>query len=115
MAILTLKNLHCFETEDFAGADEPYLRVNGSTKWSSKSLNTGQDVDLFDKNGNPLQIAFNGQAVISLYDSDGNHWYDRDDFLGSWTVTNQEIGRGDQLAFFNLDGASYQLAYEVTI
>lgn len=115
MATLTLKNLYCIETEDSTGADEPYLRVNGSKKWSSNSLNTGEDVDLFDRNGNPLQINFSAQAVISLFDSDGNHWYDRDDFLGSWTVTNQDIGRGDQLAFFYLDGANYQLAYEVTL
>lgn len=114
MATLKLKNLYCLDTEDWTGADEPYLRVNGSKKWSSSSLNTGEDVDLFDNNGIPLQISFDGQAVISLFESDGNRWYDRDDFLGSWTVTNQEIGRGDQLAFFNLDGASYQLAYEVT-
>lgn len=33
MAMLTLKNLCCIETEDWTRADEPYLRVNGSTKW----------------------------------------------------------------------------------
>lgn len=113
MTILKLKHLYCQETEDWTGADEPYLRVNGSKKWSSNSLNTGEGIDLFDNRGNPLEVSFNGQAVISLYDSDGNHWYDRDDFLGSWTVTNQEIGRGDLIASFNLDGASYQLFYEV--
>ena len=113
MAILTLKNLYCRDTEDWTGADEPYLRVNNSTKWSG-SLNTNQSVDLFNNKGQPLQINFTGQAIISLWESDGNHWYDRDDFLGSWKVTNRDIGRGDQIAFFNLNGASYELAYEVT-
>jgi hypothetical protein len=114
MATLILKNLLCLETEDNTGADEPYLKVNNSTKWSSNSLNSGQDVDLFNKNGNSLQVSFNGQAEIKLFDSDGNHWYDRDDYLGQVTVTNQDIGRGDQIGHFTLDGANYQLAYEVT-
>lgn len=114
MAKLHLKNLYCRETEDLAGADEPYLRVNGPKIWSSNSLNTGENVDLLNKNGMPLEIDFDVKATISLYDSDGNHWYDRDDFLGSWTVTNLDIGRGDQIAYFTLDGASYELAFAVT-
>lgn len=112
MATLTLKNLYCIETEDWTGADEPYLRVNGSTKWKG-SLNDEEDVDLFNKSGNPLQISFNGQATISLHDDDFG-WFDDDDFLGSWKVSSQEIGRGDQHAFFNRDGANYILTYEVT-
>jgi hypothetical protein len=113
MATLTLKNLYCISTEDWTGADEPYLRVNGSTKWGPGSLNDEKDVDLLDKNGNPLQIIFNGQATISLHDKDFG-WFDDDDFLGSSTVTDQDIGRGDLPASFTRDGANYILAYEVT-
>lgn len=112
MATLTLKTLYCHETEDWTGADEPYLRVNGKTVWSG-SLNDEQDTNLLDKNGNLLTFALNGQATIKLFDKDFG-WFDDDDFLGQVEVTTQEIGLGDQIAFFTLDGANYELTYTVT-
>jgi hypothetical protein len=106
MAVLTLKNLYCIETEDWTGADEPYLRVNGSTKWSG-SLNDGQTADIISR------TQFNNQAVISLYDRDFG-WFDGDDWLGTRRVNSSEIGFGEQQVAFTEDGANYILTYEVT-
>jgi hypothetical protein len=113
MPTLTLKTLYCRETEDWTGADEPYLRVNGKTVWSG-TLNDNKDAGLVDKKtGEPLAFALNGQATIKLFDADAG-WFDDDDFLGSIEVTNQDIGLGDLTKPFNLDGAYYELTYAVT-
>ncbi|MBD1891578.1 hypothetical protein [Coleofasciculus sp. FACHB-SPT9] len=116
MATLTLKTLYCQETEDWTGSDEPYLRVNGQTVWQG-ALNDQKDAPLFnEKTADPndfLAFDFSGQATIKLFDADAG-WFDDDDFLGSIQVTNQDIGLGDQTKPFNLDGAYYELTYEVT-
>jgi hypothetical protein len=112
MATLKLIDLYCIETEDSLGADEPYLLVDGSKKWSG-SLNNGEHAPMVDKQGNPLEFTFNGAIDIKLYDSDGNHWYDRDDFLGSFRVTELDVVGGNPM-HFTLDGANYELSYTVT-
>jgi hypothetical protein len=37
MAILKLISIECIETEDFSGADTPYLRVKGIEVWTIQS------------------------------------------------------------------------------
>lgn len=111
MATLTLISLLCNETEDWTGADEPYLRVNGRTVWSG-SLNDGDSKD-FGVGQTGLNISFSQVATIQLYDKDFG-WFDNDDFLGSTQAVTQQIGLGEQTAYFNGDGASYELTYIVT-
>ncbi len=111
MATLTLLSLLCNETEDWTGADEPYLRVNGRQTWRG-SLNDGDSVD-FGIGQTGLDVSFSQLATIQLYDDDFG-WFDNDDFLGSVQATTDQIGLGEQTAYFTGDGASYELTYIVT-
>lgn len=105
MATLQLISLYCHETEDWTGADEPYLRVNGVEVWNG-TLNDEEGVPL------GIDVSFNQQTTIKLFDEDFG-WFDDDDFLGSVPVTTEQIGQGELTAFFSGDGANYELTYQV--
>jgi hypothetical protein len=105
MATLNLISLYCQETEDWTGADEPYLRVNGVEVWSG-SLNDQESVPI------GIDISFNQWANIQLFDEDFG-WFDNDDFLGNVQVTTEQVGQGELPAYFTGDGANYVLHYEV--
>jgi hypothetical protein len=109
MPKLKLISLVCTETEDNAGADEAYIRVNGNKVWGPKSINTGQSKDL---SGVGL-LDFQGSAKIELFDEDVGGPFDRDDFLGEITATEAQAGQGTQNNDFNRDDANYTLFYEV--
>lgn len=109
MPHLRLRTLHCHQTEDFTGADEPYLRVQGAVVWGPSSLNNGQVANL-----SPVAlIPFFGLATIELFDQDTDGIFDPDDFLGALTASHAQAGQGAQSGQFTGDGASYTLVYEV--
>lgn len=79
MAILKLKSITCLDTAE-TGADELYVTFNG-TKRSLPNMTQGQIKSLND------EFTFEGSETLSLYENDGNHWYDRDDFIAKHTIT----------------------------
>jgi hypothetical protein len=88
--------LHCSTTEDDWGADDVYIKVNGTTVWTAAdSINDGGTL--------PVNIKVRVGDVISLYDRDD---LDPDDHLGSDTVE----GTNGTLVF-SLDDAYYWLDY----
>jgi hypothetical protein len=103
---LILVSLDCRETEDWLGADEAYLRVNGVTKWGPQSMNDGDSLDI------NRSVNFTSTAKIRLYDADTGI-FDTDDFLGEVTASASQANRGEQFASFTRDGANYQLIYKV--
>lgn len=104
MPILNLKTLLCIVPED-SGADEAYLVANGVKIWGVKSMNSGQGRTV-DK-----QVNFVNSVDIKLFDKDGP--FEKDDFLGTVTVSSTLKGKGEQVSKFLKDGANYSLYYEV--
>lgn len=104
MTTLKLKTLKCNKTEDFIGADAPYLHVNGNKIWGPVKAKEG---DLLIINEH---LTIKSKAVIELWEKD----IDRDDHLGTHVTDLSTIGAGEQQANFTESGANYELTYEVT-
>jgi hypothetical protein len=78
-AILRLASITCLEqAETFT--DELYVTFNG-TKRSLPNMTQGQTNVLGD------EFIFQGSRDLSLFENDGDHWYDRDDFIAKHTIT----------------------------
>jgi hypothetical protein len=78
-AILHLRSITCIETAESFG-DELYVTFNG-TKRSLPNMTQGQTKPLSD------EFIFEGSPELSLFENDGDHWYDRDDFIAKHTIT----------------------------
>ena len=112
---LHLVSLKCIETEDWTGADEPYLIVSSGLEnnvvWSG-SLNDGQSANLDSLPPFPFYVFEDGGDVeIELYDRDSP---DEDDWLGKATAYSTEAGQGKRTVKFSRYGASYELTYYVS-
>jgi hypothetical protein len=78
-AILHLRSITCLaQAETFT--DELYVTFNG-TKRSLPNMTQGQTETLND------EFLFEGSSLLSLFENDGNHWYDRDDFIDKHEIT----------------------------
>lgn len=78
-AVLRLKSITCLQQAE-TGADELYVTFNG-TKRSLPNMTQGQTTELGH------EFVFEGARELSLFENDGDHWYDRDDFIGKHTLT----------------------------
>lgn len=110
---LQLTGIVCHDTEDWTGADEPYLNVDGRRVWTAGSMNNGdvQDLRIVPP------ITFITSTQIKLYDADIGSFFDRDDYLGTVTVNSSQAGVNgagkDNIGYFRKDGAKYDLYYSV--
>ena len=78
-SILRLKSITCIEASETFG-DELYVTFNG-VKFALPNMDDGQTKTLGH------EFVFTGSPLLSLFENDGDHWYDRDDFIGSATIT----------------------------
>ncbi|WP_341977975.1 hypothetical protein LTA6_001969 [Microbacterium sp. LTA6] len=107
MAILRLTSIACLgQAETFS--DELYVTFNG-TKRALPNMTKGDTKTLGD------EFLFDGSRQLSLFENDGDHWYDRDDFIAKHTVTESP---GDSTLDFatnsgNAAGAHYALSVRV--
>jgi hypothetical protein len=108
-AILQFRSITCFGSSERFG-DELYVTFKG-TKRSLPNMTTGQTEDLGD------EFLFNGSQTLSLFENDGDHWYDRDDFIGKYTIDESPAeltlnfdGDHDH----HTSGAHYQLKASIT-
>ena len=108
MAILKLRSITCLQqAETFT--DELYVTFNG-TKRSLPNMTQGRTEDLSD------EFLFEGSRELSLFENDGDHWYDRDDFIAKHTIT---ISPADLTLDFeatsgNAEPAHYALSVSIT-
>ena len=107
-AILRLKKITCVtQAETFT--DELYVTFYG-TKVSLPSMTQGQAEDL------DIQFVFEGSSNLNLFENDGDHWYDRDDFIAQHLIT--ESPGMPTLEFHatsgNARGAHYTMDVSVT-
>jgi hypothetical protein len=81
-AILRLKSISCLESAE-TFSDELYVTFNG-TKVSLPNMTQGQTKTL------RIEFLFEGSSYLNLFENDGNHWYDRDDFIGKHKITESQ-------------------------
>jgi|SRR5215470_4139815 len=103
-AALQLKSITCLQQQEVF-TDELYLTFNGK-KISLPNMTQGRTTTLSGEH------QFNGSASLSLFENDGDHWYDRDDFIGTHTITESQApgdfpldfdeGRGSEGAHYVL-------------
>jgi hypothetical protein len=107
-ALLRLRSITCNQqAETFT--DELYVTFNG-TKRALPNMTQGQTKPLDD------EFLFTGSRELSLFENDGDHWYDRDDFIAKHTIaaTPTEATLDFIASGGNADGANYSLSLSVT-
>lgn len=104
-AILILNSITCIETAETLG-DELYVTFNG-TKSSLPNMDDGQTKTLGQ------EFVFTGSPLLSLFENDGDHWYDRDDFIANHTIGTSP---GDlTLVFKATGGHGHPAHYEINV
>src|SRR5688572_12356949 len=112
MAILKLRSITCLEqAETFT--DELYVTFNG-TKRALPNMTKGQTRTLGD------ELMFDGSSHLTLFENDGDHWYDRDDFIGTHLITGSLGSRtltfeAPALLGRNPFGGGYPAKYELNV
>jgi len=104
-ATLQLKSITCLKQQETFG-DELYVTFNGQKK-SLPNMTQGRT------RGLSAQFQFDGSASLSLFENDGDHWYDRDDHIGTQTITESQAPGGDVPLTFDGAGARYVLVVDV--
>lgn len=107
MSIIFIKALTCNETEDLTGSDECLLEVftDAGRKTYRQDLNNGEVWEINDK------LPFRERVKVRLWDLDLGRWPDYHDHLG--TVVIRDTPVENSVASFTLDGADYQLSFDV--
>lgn len=111
-AILRLNWINCLEqAETFT--DELYVTFNG-TKRALPNMTRGQTEPLSD------EFMFEGFAQLTMFENDGDHWYDRDDFIGTHTITRSPadltlLFEAPALIGQNPFGGAYPAKYELNV
>jgi len=104
-AVLVLDSIQCVDTAETFG-DELYVTFNG-TRRSLPNMDPGDNEQL------GLQFVFTGTRPLSLFENDGDHWYDRDDFIGSNAITTTPGSR--TLTFKATSGHGVPAHYEINV
>lgn len=104
-AILQLKSITCIDQQEVFG-DELYTTFGG-TKTSLPNMSQGDTATLMNH-----VYLIDGSGGLSLFENDGDHWYDRDDFINSHTITESP---GDLTLDFVGGDAHYQLDVSVFV
>jgi hypothetical protein len=109
-ATLQLKSITCLQQQE-TFTDELYLTFNGE-KISLPNMTQGRAQDLSG------EYQFDGSASLSLFENDGDHWYDRDDYIGTHTIIESQASGGDLPLDFDEEGGAgghYILVVGVTL
>jgi len=103
-----LQKVKCITTEDSTGADETRIRVycdGALVDTLRKDMNDGTEYPV------NKEYAYQANVQIEVYDLDGDHWYDRDDHIG--TNTYAAVATALTTSEISGDGAHYQVLYSV--
>ncbi|MFA5387889.1 MAG: hypothetical protein WC322_05930 [Candidatus Paceibacterota bacterium] len=106
---LHLVALTCRETEDVTGADSAYLKINGAIVWGPEQINDNEKRSL----ANAPVVKFADTIKVELYDQDLGLVFDKDDHLGSATISSEDSKKGIKEVKIKGDGASYIISYRV--
>jgi hypothetical protein len=111
-AILRLHSITCVEQAEML-TDELYVTFNG-TKRALPNMTKGQTSTLTD------EFLFDGSVHLSLFENDGDHWYDRDDFIGTHLINPSPADltltfEAPALLGRNPFGGAYPARYELNV
>ena len=106
-AILRLRSITCKEQAEVF-SDELYVTFNG-TKRALPNMTKGQTLELGD------EFVFVGSRVLSMFENDGDHWYDRDDFIAAHTISTSpaDVTLEFEASGGNAEPAHYALSVSV--
>lgn len=109
-ARLQLLSITCNNTSEFL-SDELYVTFNG-TKVNLPNMTPG-DTRMLNS-----EFLFTSESELCLFEGDGNHWYDRDDFIGKQTISKRSGEKS--LVFtgkseFNTSEAYYTINVRISI
>jgi hypothetical protein len=106
---LKIWSIACIDEQE-AGGDEPYLNFNGiSNVWESDGDMTQGEIQ-----APPAVFEFNGaSADLSLWEDDGDHWYDRNDHFGTETIYASQAGQPAFSLDYTTDNAHYTVLAQV--
>jgi hypothetical protein len=104
-AALHLNSITCIKQQETFG-DELYLTFNGG-RIALPNMTTGATKALSG------DYYFGGSASLSLFENDGNHWYDRDDHIATVTISESKAPGGAFKVDFLGGGAHYVMDVDV--
>jgi hypothetical protein len=114
MAYLYLESIACIDQSEIS-EDEPYLLVNGRQVWEG-DMSQGEAVNFQSEDPNGANyidpIPFGRSATMALWEDDGDHWYDRNDYLGEKVAYSWQGSEENVTVRFTDDG-TYSLTYAV--
>ena len=90
--------VHCYSQNE-TGQDEIFLKFNGNR------LNMGNFTSGMATRFTATSYIFPGNVTVELWEDDGNHWYDHDDFWESHTFT--AFGNWDMRSTLVNDGGLF--------
>jgi hypothetical protein len=103
MATLQFNWITCLDQQE-RGHDELYMTFNGG-KIPLSSMAQGETQQLLSS-----QYPFGESVLLNLFEDDGNHWYNRDDFIDSYKITDSP---GHLTLDFIGNGAHYQMDVDI--
>ncbi|MBK9555679.1 MAG: hypothetical protein IPO47_07570 [Bacteroidetes bacterium] len=105
MALLKLKSITCISQAEFF-TDELFVTFNG-TKINLPDMNQGETKSL------NIEFTFQGSQQLSLFEDDGDHWYDGDDFIAKHTIN--ETTNDFTLDFESTSGEAIDAHYTISV
>lgn len=102
-------SIECIDQNEIS-QDEPYLLFNGTRIWSG-DMSQGQSIRLDYLDAIPFGQG--GAATLSLYEDDGDHWYDRNDYIGSTRLSGAQEPGGAFSRDFTGGDAHYRVYMDV--
>jgi hypothetical protein len=127
MATLKINDLVCIDQNEKT-QDEPYIIVGGHEVWDGdmdEGDSFGFNIDCHQTSydqvlceipenyGGDISKEFYNATYITLMEDDGNHWWDRNDNLGTFAISSCEAGTGEHWLNFTDGNAHYSMSYEV--
>ena len=112
MSKFTLLKLTCYDQQESSG-DEIYFKFsdNGGSGSGKSAVFTGMDAG--DVRSIYGSFNFSGSVKVGMWESDGDHWYDRDDHIMTFSPVNAPVGYSNTLTFSNSE-VNYSLEYIIT-
>ena len=115
MAYFYLESIVCNDQNEI-GKDEPYLLINGKEVWKG-SMSQGQGITFQSETPEESNyfepFAFAKTATVKLFEDDGNHWWNKNDFLGEKKAYSWQAGDENLSMTFTGDDANYTLQFAI--
>ena len=115
MAYMYLESIVCNDQNEIS-EDEPYILINGVKVWEG-DMSQGEGITFQSENPADSNYVdpfpFAKTATVKLFEDDGNHWWDKNDFLGEKKAYSWQAGDENLSMTFTGDDANYTLQFAI--